>query len=86
MFHKYSREKNQFSFNFYSQTLADIAAHSVTQTISWPVLGNIVTISKNLGRFFHNVSIDYLLGNVRIKKTWFLFSYSISHLLGDLEM
>ena len=46
-----SQEKNRISFNFYNQTLADIAAHSVTQTLSWPVLENIVTISKNIFHF-----------------------------------
>ena len=47
------------------QTFLNIAAHLVTQTIIWQVLGNISNFYRNLSLFFldfyifQNVSIDY---------------------------
>ena len=53
----------QISFSLKYQTSSDIAAHLVTKTISWQVLGNISNFSRNLSLFFLNF---YIFPNVSI--------------------
>ena len=78
------------SFSLIYQTFPHIAAHLVTQSISWQVLGNISNFSRNNSFFPLFLTFSRLFPLIirkckNLEKPLFLFGYSFPRLLGNFK-